>query len=62
MEDLGDRQRVVTLALRDLGGQATELVITQEHFATVERYALKEEGWTQSVDKLERLMSADASA
>ncbi|MFF3455287.1 SRPBCC domain-containing protein [Streptomyces sp. NPDC002730] len=60
--DPEDRQTVVTLSLRDLGGQATELDFTQEHFATEERYALHEEGWTQSFDKLERLLSADASA
>ncbi|MET7617916.1 SRPBCC domain-containing protein [Streptomyces sp. NPDC005408] len=60
--DPDDRETVVTLSLYDLGGQATELVFTQGRFATEDRYALHDEGWTQSLDKLERLMSAEASA
>ncbi|MFF0062542.1 SRPBCC domain-containing protein [Streptomyces sp. NPDC005279] len=59
--DPDDRETAVTLLLRDLGGRSTELVLTHGQFATDERYALHEEGWTQSLDKLERLMSADTS-
>lgn len=52
----------MTLTLHDLGWTATELVLTQGDFATEERYALHEAGWTQALDKLERLLSAQAPA
>lgn len=52
----------MTLALHDLGWTATELVFTQGDFATEERYALHEAGWTQALDKLERLLSAETPA
>ncbi|GAA2746266.1 SRPBCC domain-containing protein [Kitasatospora cinereorecta] len=57
--DPEDRETVVTLALRDLGGTVTELVLTQGDFATERRRALHDEGWAQSMDKLEKLMSPD---
>ena len=55
--DPEDRETVLKLSLRDLGGSSTELVFTQGDFATERRRALHEEGWTQSLDKLEELLS-----
>jgi uncharacterized protein YndB with AHSA1/START domain len=60
--DPEDRETVVKLSLRDLGGTSTELVFTQGDFATEARRALHEDGWTQSLDKLERLISSAASS
>jgi uncharacterized protein YndB with AHSA1/START domain len=54
-----DRETVVTLLLRDLG-ESTELVFTQGTFAAERRRALHEEGWTNSLDRLEELMSPAA--
>lgn len=59
--DPEDRETVVTLSLRDIGGTSAELVLTQGDFATEGRQALHDEGWTQSLDKLEELMSPTAS-
>ncbi|MFJ9745465.1 SRPBCC family protein [Streptomyces chartreusis] len=56
--DPEDRETVVTLSLRDIGGTQAELVISQGDFATEARRALHEEGWTQSLDKLEELVSS----
>lgn len=56
--DPEDRETVVTLLLRDVGGTSAELVFRQGDFASEPRRALHEEGWTQSLDKLEELMSA----
>lgn len=52
-----DRETVVTLSLQELGDD-TELDFAQGTFATEERRALHEEGWTNSFDKLEELMSS----
>lgn len=60
--DPEDRETVVTLSLRDIGGMWAELAVSQGYFATERRQALHEEGWTQSLDKLEELMSSAASA
>jgi uncharacterized protein YndB with AHSA1/START domain len=60
--DPEDRETVVKLSLRDLGGTSTELVFTQGDFATERRRALHDEGWTQALDKLEELLSPAASA
>ncbi|ATW46848.1 SRPBCC family protein [Streptomyces xantholiticus] len=60
--DPEDRETVVTLSLRDIGGTRAELVFSQGDFATEGRQALHEEGWTQSLNKLEELMSSAASA
>ncbi|MFF3938776.1 SRPBCC family protein [Streptomyces phaeofaciens] len=54
--DPEDRETVVTLALRASAGASTELTLTQEGFATERRRALHEEGWTQSLGKLEKLL------
>ncbi|WP_369175459.1 SRPBCC domain-containing protein [Streptomyces sp. R28] len=59
--DPEDRETMVTLSLRDIGGTATELVFTQGDFATERRRALHEEGWTQGLGKLEELVSPAAS-
>ncbi|CAM5741183.1 hypothetical protein SALBM311S_03160 [Streptomyces alboniger] len=55
--DPEDRETVVTLSLRDIDAVRTELVVSQGDFATERRRALHEEGWTQGLDKLEKLMS-----
>ncbi|MET7304944.1 SRPBCC domain-containing protein [Embleya sp. NPDC005575] len=60
--DPEDRETVVTLSLRDIGGTWAELDFSQGNFATERRQALHEEGWTQSLNKLEELMSSAASA
>jgi uncharacterized protein YndB with AHSA1/START domain len=58
--DPEDRETVVTLWLRDIGGTSTELVLSQGDFATEPRHALHEEGWTQSFGKLDWLISSAA--
>ncbi len=59
--DPEDRETLVTLSLRDIDGTSTELAFNQGDFATERRRALHEEGWTQSLNKLEALMSSGAS-
>jgi uncharacterized protein YndB with AHSA1/START domain len=54
--DPDDQETVVTLALRDLG-ESTELIFTQGDFATEARRALHQQGWTDSLDRLQELMS-----
>jgi uncharacterized protein YndB with AHSA1/START domain len=50
-----DRETLATLTLREQDdGTAVEL--TQGEFATEERRALHEGGWTESFDKLEKLL------
>jgi uncharacterized protein YndB with AHSA1/START domain len=51
-----DRQTVVTLSLQDRG-ERTEVLLTQREFATDERLGLHEEGWTDSFERLEQLLS-----
>ena len=58
--DPDDRETVVTLSLGD-HGESTELVFTQRAFATEGRRALHEQGWTESLDRLQELMSPGAS-
>ena len=52
-----DVETVVGLSFRDLG-EATEVALTQGPFKTEARRALHRDGWTDSFDKLERLISA----
>ena len=52
-----DRETVVTLLLRDRGG-STRLSVDQGAFATEERRALHERGWTESLDRLQELISS----
>jgi uncharacterized protein YndB with AHSA1/START domain len=53
VETLGD------LSLDERGG-TTEVVLDQGRFKTGERLALHRDGWTESFDKLERLLAARA--
>jgi uncharacterized protein YndB with AHSA1/START domain len=57
--DPDDVETLVALSFRDLGG-ATEVSLTQGTFKTEERRGLHRDGWTESFDKLERLVSAQA--
>ena len=57
--DPDDQETVVTLTLRDLG-DATELVLAQAPFATEGRRALHDQGWTDSFERLQELISAEA--
>jgi uncharacterized protein YndB with AHSA1/START domain len=59
--DPDDRETVVTLSIGDLG-ESTELVLDQGTFATEPRRALHDEGWTDTLDRLESLLSSGASA
>ena len=51
-----DQETVVTLSLRDLG-ESTELDFTQGQFAAERRRALHEAGWTDSLTRLQELVS-----
>jgi uncharacterized protein YndB with AHSA1/START domain len=53
--DPDDRETVVTLALADRGAE-TEVSLTQGAFATDERLALHDGGWSESFEKLEDLL------
>jgi uncharacterized protein YndB with AHSA1/START domain len=53
--DPDDRETMVTLSLRDRGDE-TEVALTQGEFATEERLALHDGGWTESFEKLEELL------
>jgi uncharacterized protein YndB with AHSA1/START domain len=50
-----DRETVVTLSLENQG-EETRICLTQGTFATAERYALHEAGWTESFERLEELL------
>lgn len=52
--DPDDRETVVTFSLRDLG-ESTALMVDQGRFATEARRALHEQGWTESLDRLQEL-------
>jgi uncharacterized protein YndB with AHSA1/START domain len=54
--DPDDIDTVVDLTLRDLG-ESTEVVLGQGPFRTEARWSLHRDGWTDSFDKLERLLS-----
>jgi len=58
--DPDDLETPVSLSFRDLG-QATEVALTQGPFKTEARRALHREGWTDSLDKLERLLAAQTA-
>ena len=55
--DPDDVENLVALSFRDLG-ESTEVALTQGPFKTEARRALHRGGWTDSFDKLERLISA----
>ncbi len=57
--DPDDVDTVVDLSFRDLG-QSTEVALRQGPFKTEARRRLHKDGWTDSFDKLEHLMSVRA--
>ena len=57
--DPDDVQTLVGLSVRDLGG-STEVALTQGLFKTEARRELHRDGWTDSFDKLEHLVSVRA--
>jgi uncharacterized protein YndB with AHSA1/START domain len=57
--DPDDVETLVRLSFRDLG-EATEVSLSQGVFKTDARLALHRGGWTDSFDKLERLLSIQA--
>ena len=50
-----DRETLVILSLLDRG-ESTEVNLTHGAFATQERYVLHEAGWSESFERLERLL------
>ena len=54
--DPEDRETVVTITLRDLG-ESTEVLLQQGTFATEARLALHEDGWTDTLARLEELIA-----
>jgi uncharacterized protein YndB with AHSA1/START domain len=59
--DPDDVETLVGLSFRDLGG-STEVALTQGPFKTEARRSLHRDGWTDSFDKLEHLISARTRA
>jgi uncharacterized protein YndB with AHSA1/START domain len=57
--DPDDRETVVTFSLRELG-ESTEVTVGQGVFATEARRALHVQGWTDTLDRLEELMTREA--
>ena len=57
--DPDDVETLAVLSFRDLGG-STEVSLSQGPFKTEARRALHRDGWTDSFDKLERLISGQA--
>ena len=57
--DPDDRETVASLSLEDRGAR-TELRVTQGKFATPERVALHQQGWTDSLDRLEEQLRETA--
>jgi uncharacterized protein YndB with AHSA1/START domain len=55
--DPDDVENLAELSFRDLGG-STEISLTQGPFKTEARRALHSDGWSDSFDKLERLIAA----
>ena len=53
--DPDDRETIVVVSLRDRGG-STALTVDQEPFANDARRALHEQGWNESLDRLEELI------
>jgi uncharacterized protein YndB with AHSA1/START domain len=54
--DPDDVENLVELSFEDLG-DSTEVALTQAPFKTEPRHELHRNGWTESFDKLERLIS-----
>jgi uncharacterized protein YndB with AHSA1/START domain len=53
--DPDDRETLVILSLRERAG-GTEVELTQGEFASEERLALHDGGWTESFEKLDQLL------
>jgi uncharacterized protein YndB with AHSA1/START domain len=58
--DPDDVETQVDLCFRDLG-ESTEVALTQGPFKTEARRALHRDGWTDSLDKLERLIAGQTA-
>ncbi len=58
--DPDDRETIVTFSLGDLD-ESTEVSVDQGVFATEGRRALHTQGWTESLDRLQELMSSSTS-
>jgi uncharacterized protein YndB with AHSA1/START domain len=58
--DPDDLETLVALSFRDIG-EATEVALTQGPFKTEARRALHRDGWTDSLDKLERLLAGQTA-
>ena len=54
--DPDDRETIVTVSLRDQL-DSTQLVVEQGIFATEGRRALHEQGWTETLDRLQELLT-----
>lgn len=59
--DPDDVETLAALSFRALG-ESTEVVLTQGPFKTEPRRELHRDGWTESFDKLERLISGDGES
>jgi len=55
--DADDVETLAELSFRDLG-ESTEITLTQGPFKTEDRLEVHRGGWTESLDKLERLLSS----
>jgi uncharacterized protein YndB with AHSA1/START domain len=55
--DPDDRETVVTVSLDDLG-ESTEVALVQGQFAAEHRLALHQEGWTDTLNRLAKLMAS----
>jgi uncharacterized protein YndB with AHSA1/START domain len=58
--DPNDRETLVALSFGDRG-ESTEVALTQGPFKTEDRRALHRGGWTDSLDKLERLLGGQTA-
>lgn len=54
--DPDDRETLATISVRDRG-ERTQIELTQGEFSTPERLGLHEDGWSESFEKLERLLA-----
>jgi uncharacterized protein YndB with AHSA1/START domain len=58
--DPDDLETLVALSFRDLG-ESTEVSLTQGPFETEARLELHRDGWTDTLDKLERLLATQTA-
>jgi uncharacterized protein YndB with AHSA1/START domain len=57
--DPDDRETVARISLEDKDG-STELALHQSGFLTEDRVALHRDGWTDSLERLDQLLAAEA--